>query len=165
MITPLHWILTPGPGRLAVMPRPRGGEWLEDEIRALKESGVGILVSLLEAEEETLLGLEEEAAKARAHGMEFVSHPVPDRSTPPTAGPTWALARALAARFAGGAAIAAHCRMGIGRSPLLLACVLVSAGFQPEEAWTAIGDARGCVVPDTIDQRLWLTRTAPRRLP
>ena len=51
--------------------------------------------------------------------------------------------------------------MGIGRSPLLLACILVSGGMRTEDAWIAIGDARGCVVPDTLEQRAWLSRTAP----
>jgi len=34
------------------MARPRGGDWLQDEILALKRSGISILVSLLTPEEE-----------------------------------------------------------------------------------------------------------------
>jgi hypothetical protein len=30
-----------GPGRLNIMARPRGGDWLEDEITALAHSGTG----------------------------------------------------------------------------------------------------------------------------
>ena len=47
MNTEIYWIKAAGPGKLAVMPRPRGGDWLEDEIRGLKRFGVDILVSLL----------------------------------------------------------------------------------------------------------------------
>ena len=91
-----------------------------------------------------------------------MSHPVPDRDIPASAPETWKLARSLAERFAEGKKIVAHCRMGIGRSPLLLACILVSGGLTPDDAWEAIGSARGCVVPDTQEQREWLARTAPR---
>jgi predicted protein tyrosine phosphatase len=161
LYTELYWIQTTGPGRLAVMPRPRGGDWLEDELRSLKDHGIQILVSLLTPEEEVFLQLEDEGPFARRHGMEFYSHPVPDRDTPASAEDTWTLARTLAGRFEEGKQIAVHCRMGIGRSPLLLACILVSRGVSTEEAWIAIGDARGCVVPDTPEQRAWLTRTAP----
>lgn len=143
------------------MPRPRGGEWLEDEILGLKRFGISILVSLLTPEEDSQLGLEQEAVLARRHGLQFFSHPVPDRDVPSSPRETWALARTLAERFATGSQIAVHCRMGIGRSPLLLACILVSRGMSLEDAWTTIGDARGCMVPDTIEQRDWLARTAP----
>ena len=143
------------------MPRPRGGDWLEGEILGLKRSGIGMLVSLLTPEEEELLGLQEEGALARRHGLEFFSHPVPDRDVPSSPRDTWALARTLSGRFAAGSQIAVHCRMGIGRSPLLLACILVTTGLRPDDAWELIGDARGCIVPDTMEQRLWLARTAP----
>jgi protein-tyrosine phosphatase len=143
------------------MPRPRGGDWLEEEILGLKRCGISILVSMLTPEEESLLDLEKEGELARRHGLQFFSHPIPDRCVPSSPRGTWALARALAERFAAGSQIAVHCRMGIGRSPLLLACILVTTGMSPEDAWTAIGDARGCVVPDTIEQRNWLTRNAP----
>ena len=43
----LYWIPEIAPWRVAILPRPRGGDWLEDEIRELKRAGVGVLVSLL----------------------------------------------------------------------------------------------------------------------
>ena len=159
----IFWIKAVGRGRLAVMPRPRGGDWLEDEILHLKRSGIGTLVSMLTPEEESLLELGDEAALARRHGLEFFSHPIPDRNVPTSARPMWALARSLADQFRSGRQIAVHCRMGIGRSPLLLACILVSTGLVADDAWEAIGEARGCVVPDTAEQRAWLERTAPGR--
>lgn len=162
MRTDVYWIETAGPGRLGVMPRPRGGEWLDGEIRALKGDGVDILVSLLTPEEEEYLGLLAEGETARGHGLIFHSHPVWDRGIPDDPGPLWTLARDLAGRHAEGKTIVAHCRMGIGRSPLLLASIMVLRGSAPDAAWTAIGAARGCIVPDTREQRDWLGRTAPR---
>lgn len=162
MRTEIYWIETPGPGRLAVMPRPRGGDRLEDEIRALKNDGVDILVSLLTPEEEDYLGLREEGATAKRHGIRFYSHPIWDRGIPEDDRATWALARELAGFHQAGNTITAHCRMGIGRSPLILASIMVHTGSLPEAAWTAIGAARGCQVPDTQEQRDWLHRLAPR---
>jgi len=157
--TEIYWIKTAGPGKLAVMPRPRGGDWLEEEIWSLKQEGVDILVSMLTREEEEMLGLDSEGKLARAHGLEFISHPIADRDIPTSPRETWKLARSLAGQFADGKRIAVHCRMGIGRSPLLLACIMVSRGADPAEAWGAISSARGCDVPDTFEQWAWLERT------
>jgi len=161
MRTEIYWIETVGPGRLAVMPRPRGGDGLEGEILGLKADGIDILVSMLTPEEEAYLDLEREGATARRHGLRFYSHPVWDRGIPEDPGPTWALARELAAHHAEGRSIVAHCRMGIGRSPLMLASIMVVRGSDPDTAWAAISAARGCLVPDTMDQRTWLSRTGP----
>jgi len=160
MRTQVHWIEIPGPGRLAVMPRPRGGEWLEDEILALKDDGVDILISLLTSEEESYLELREEGATARRHGLQFVSHPIWDRGIPEDPRPTWTLAHELRAQLDAGKTLVAHCRMGIGRSPLILAAIMVCRGMEPDAAWGAIGAARGCIVPDTMEQRDWLLRTS-----
>src|SRR5262249_48849147 len=135
--------------------------WLDEEIRTLKDDGVEILVSLLTGEEASYLDLDRGSDAASSYGIEFISHPITDRGIPETPQPLWALARTLAKRFAEGRSIAAHCRMGIGRPPLLLASIMVCGGAQPDDAWAAIGAARGCIVPDTLEQRDWLTRTAP----
>src|SRR5438046_543366 len=62
-------------GRLAVLPRPRGGDWLEDEVRSLRAAGVDTLVCLLTKEEVTELDLADEAACCAAAGR---GRPVPD---------------------------------------------------------------------------------------
>src|SRR5216110_2034325 len=55
-----------------------------------------------------------------------------------------------------GKSIAIHCRAGIGRSSMLCACLLVKQGFSVESAFQKIQEARGCVVPDTAEQRTWV---------
>lgn len=40
MKSDLFWINGPWPGRLAIMPRPRSGDWLEDEIQAWSGAAV-----------------------------------------------------------------------------------------------------------------------------
>jgi hypothetical protein len=58
MFPRVYWIHAPKAGRLAIMPRPRAGDWLEDEIASWKEAGIDTVVSLLEREEIAELGLD-----------------------------------------------------------------------------------------------------------
>src|SRR5947209_6977670 len=80
----LYWIPGPWPGRLAIMPRPRGGDWLEDEIRSWLAQGVGAVVSALTAEEITELGLAEEEQLCAANGIAYLAFPIEDRRLPPS---------------------------------------------------------------------------------
>ena len=82
MATELHWISGPWPGKLALAARPRGGDWLEDEIGHWHHSGVDTVLSLLSPDEEQTLGLGDEADAVRAQDMDFISLPIPDRQVP-----------------------------------------------------------------------------------
>jgi protein-tyrosine phosphatase len=53
-----------------------------------------------------------------------------------------------------------HCRQGIGRSSLVAACVLVISGESPQSAFEHIERARGRSVPDTAEQKEWVTSFA-----
>ena len=64
------------------MPRPRGGDWLEDEIRSLKRSGVDVVISLLERQEISELDIIEEQALCQKNGISFLLFPITDRSVP-----------------------------------------------------------------------------------
>ena len=50
---------------LAIITRPRGGDWLSDELSALKREGVGVVVSCLTDAEEHELGLAHDSQVAR----------------------------------------------------------------------------------------------------
>ena len=76
------WIEAPGPGRLAVCPRPRGGDWLEDDLRMLRLAGVDVLGSALTPLEEAELGLSSEEQLARDGGLQFVRLTTPDFGAP-----------------------------------------------------------------------------------
>jgi len=56
----VYWIKSHTQSRLAIMPRPRAGDWLDDEIAGWKADGIDIVVSLLEANEVYELGLSQE---------------------------------------------------------------------------------------------------------
>jgi protein-tyrosine phosphatase len=148
-------VATTGPGKLSTMARPRGGDWLADEMASLREVGTDVLVSMLTASELHELGLTEEAAVAEAAGLRFVGLPTPDRGTPDLQ-PFRALVTDLVDQLARGSHVVVHCRMGIGRSSTVAAAVLMAQGVQARDAWAAVSDARGLEVPDTPEQRRWL---------
>lgn len=144
------------PTRLAIAARPRGGDWLLDDLLALRRAGVDILVSLLEPAEAAELGLAEEAALCTRAGIGFVSLPIPDRNVPDSALRFATALRPLHQALQAGRFIAAHCRAGIGRSSLVSGCLLVMQGIAAEDAWHRLTEARGRPVPDTEAQRAWL---------
>ncbi|MER7772578.1 tyrosine protein phosphatase [Kitasatospora sp. NPDC096140] len=146
----------PGPGRLSTMARPRGHDWLDDEMAALRNHGVDVLVCALTGPELDELGLADEPRAAAAAGLQFVAIPVPDRTVPDRAAVLPTL-HGLAGRLRDGAHVVTHCRAGIGRSSLLAAALLVLDGVDPDTAWNLIERARGLAVPDTAEQRAWTT--------
>ncbi|MGH6852540.1 MAG: hypothetical protein ACREDJ_04940 [Methylocella sp.] len=154
----IYWIDGPAGARLAIMPRPRAGDWLEDEIAGWRGLGIGVIVSLLEAGEVEELDLRREAGLCHDAGMEFISFPFPDRGVPAATREATALGEAIVTRLNEGKAVAVHCRAGIGRSSLIAACVLVLLGMAPGTAYCLIGKARGLKVPDTEEQRAWVER-------
>lgn len=158
----IFWIDGVGKGRLAVMPRPRGGDWLADEVCSLRAGGVDVLVSLLTVEEVEELNLAEEARHCAANGIEFVTFPFADRSVPNSVSEAFGLVRALAAYLAEGKGVAIHCRQGVGRSAMIAACVLAMLGDRPEASFERIAKARGRPVPDTAAQREWVLRSAEK---
>ena len=150
-------IAGPWRGRLAIAARPRGGDWLDDDIAALGIAGVNFLVSLLTSGEVAELGLSGEAQLSKAHGIQFLSFPIADRSVPVSAQSTLEFARKLEAALQEGKTVALHCRQGIGRSALLSGCLLVLSGLSPDAAFQAVSAGRGREVPETEEQRRWLT--------
>lgn len=154
----VHWIGGLEAGRLGIMPRPRGGDWLGDEILSLKSSGVGAVVSLLEDSEVEELDLAAERGLCEAEGISFLSFPIPDRGVPPSGRQAVEFAGGLSKLLRSGGSVVIHCRQGVGRSALVAACVLALGGVPVEEAFRRIEAARGCPVPDTPEQRSWVAR-------
>jgi hypothetical protein len=152
----VFWINPGANGRLAIVPRPRGGEQLAEDLVALHRDGIDILVSLLTAPEIAELGLACEQELCAAAGIDFRSFPIPDRSVPASHRQLQTLADALATERLHGKNIGAHCRAGIGRSSLLLASVLCVEGLSPQHAFRLISNGRGLQVPDTPEQAEWL---------
>jgi len=158
----VFWIPGLWRGRLGIVPRPRGGEWLDDETRAWREAGIGVMVSLLEPREEAELALTRESASSTASGLEFRSFPILDRGVPDSHESAAELASQIVKALHSGKNVALHCRQGIGRSGLIAAAALISSGLDPETALQTIGRARGFEVPETDAQRQWISDFSSR---
>jgi protein-tyrosine phosphatase len=156
MNTEVYWIDAAVPGRLALLARPRGADWLDDEVRSLRRSGVDVLVSLLAPDEMRELELDSEAGCCAAAGIGFISFPIQDRSVPASPQATVEVVTRIAALLRQGKSVAIHCRQGVGRAGLMSACVLAWLGQEPGAALERISAARGCAVPETDEQREWL---------
>ncbi|WP_157217106.1 protein-tyrosine phosphatase family protein [Flavisphingomonas formosensis] len=156
MLTRIFWIAAAAPWRLAIAARPRGGDWLAEEIAGWKSAGIDQVVSLLEFEEAELLDLDAEPDTCRRLGIGFTAYPIADADVPPSFEEVRSLASRIADGCAAGEAIAIHCRAGIGRSSVIAATALIIGGFETQAALDAIGTARGVQVPDTREQRDWL---------
>jgi protein-tyrosine phosphatase len=137
------------------MARPRGGDWLDDEMKALRDEGVNVVVSMLTPAEASELDLRAEQAAAERVGVRFINLPTPDRGIPEIQD-FRALVTELAEGIRDGEHVVVHCRMGIGRSSMVAAAVLMAEGLRPRDAWNAVAQARGLDVPDTPEQRAWV---------
>ncbi len=156
----VFWIETNWPGKLAIVLRPRGGDWLEDEIAAWRQEGLDVIVSLLEEDEAADLGLALEGELSRAAGLGFISYPIVDRNVPASNSAAVNLFEELRRLLVAGKNVGVHCRQGIGRSALVTAGVLVLDGFSPNTAFQLVGDARGITVPETEQQSKWVIALA-----
>ena len=157
---PNFWIERSAPGRLAIIPRPRGGDWLADEIHLLRRDGIDVIVSLLTQDEREELGLAEEERACVDAGISYRNLAIEDRSIPTSHNGVQNLIEELSALLKEGKAIGIHCRGSIGRSSLLAACLLVHEGIDCGEALRRIRSARGCEVPETESQRMWIEKYA-----
>jgi protein-tyrosine phosphatase len=155
-VNEIFWIKGVPPAPLAVVLRPRGNDWLEDELLRMKQGGIQTLVSLLEEDEAASLGLAEEGTVAVKLGMQFLSYPVPDVHVPPDPDSFRIFVAGLANRLEAGIHIGVHCRGSIGRATVMAACTLIHLGWKPKTALEAIEEARGLSVPDTQEQEDWI---------
>jgi protein-tyrosine phosphatase len=151
----IYWIENSGPGRLAILARPRGEDWLENEIQGWREAGIDVVVSMLREPENLQLGLIAEAELCRSNGLQFISFPVEDFNVPDSLDNTLDLVRKLNGLLASGKSIGFHCRGCLGRAPLIASCVLMFSGKSAETAFELVSAARGYPIPETPEQANW----------
>ena len=160
MWTELYWVEGPWPGKLALAARPRGGEWLHDELASWQRAGVNTVFSLLTPEEERDLDLTHEGRETKGHGMTFRAFPIPDRKVPDSETRLTKALEKLDRELASGRNVVLHCRQGIGRTGLVAACLLVTKGLETKTAIKRLSAARGTSVPETGEQRQWIDHYA-----
>lgn len=156
----LYWLDGPWAGKLAVAPRPRGGDWLNDDIASWKQADVNAVLSLLTPDEEKDLDLRNEADEVRKQGMDFTSFPITDRQIPRLEAKWAEVLESVTRALSSGKNVLVHCRQGIGRSGLVAACLLVKRGMSPGAAIESVSVARGLSIPETAEQRDWIDHYA-----
>lgn len=166
MITKIYWINEQeiGDNLLGTMPRPRGNDWLEDEIKSLKTQEVDCLVSLLDSDEIVELGLEDEKNLCVQNGIEFINFPIVDITVPKNEEAYLKLVNQLTSYINDSKKVVIHCRMGIGRSTILAGGVLIKKGINANAVFDIIGKHRTLQVPDTEEQKKWVWGMADRIL-
>jgi hypothetical protein len=141
---------------LAIVSRPRAGDWMRDEIDSWQNANIRTVVSLLESQEIAELSIEDEPQICASCGIEFISFPIRDRGVPSSYGALNQLIAPLLPKVRGGSTVAVHCRAGIGRSGLVAGSILVRAGIPYSQVFPALSRARGLAVPDTEAQAEWV---------
>ncbi|MBN1575726.1 MAG: dual specificity protein phosphatase family protein [Chitinispirillaceae bacterium] len=112
------WVI---PGKLAGSDLPGGGSPalrpLRDDVEYLVHEGVRILVSLVRPE-----GPVERVCEAS--GMQWRYFPIPDFSVPDVNGSFPNLVDECIRLFTSGSPVCIHCQAGIGRTGLVLSCIV-----------------------------------------
>lgn len=160
MTSNIYWINHPNlkQNSIGTMARPRGGDWLEDEIRWLKIKKVDCLVSLLESSEIWELELQKEKELCEKYDIEFINFPIKDIHIPKEENNFIELAKQLASKIAIKKNVVVHCRMGIGRSSILVASIMICLGFDKNTVFNIIEKYRKLSVPDTKEQKEWILK-------
>ncbi len=156
MFTELFRIEGPWPGHLAVSARPRGGDWLDEELLAWRSAGIDVVVSLLVPEEAVDLDLEQEKAYSAANGIEFLSFPIADREVPAPGMDIHRFLLEITSKLGQGKNVVIHCRQGIGRAGLIASALLIEQGLNPVNAIRRVSAARRSPIPETHEQRMWI---------
>ena len=146
----------PWDGRLLILSRPRGAEWLRDEIKGWVNAEIDAVVSLLTSSEIDELGLTDEAMIADELGIHFINYPIPDYDVPVSSSTFRHLVDGLSDLLSNGKSVGIHCRQSVGRSSLLAASLLTRFNLTVDEGFRTIREARGISVPDTAEQRQWV---------
>lgn len=152
MIAEIYWITE----ILAIMPHPRGNDWLEDEIASFKEFGVDAIISLLEPTEAYDLELTQEEHWCKEKGILFFHFSILDRDVPTYFDDAKTFIKQIHTLMNEGKKVSIHCRQGGGRSSMIAASLLVLEGYSVEDAFNKIIEKRGCQVPDTQNQIDWV---------
>jgi protein-tyrosine phosphatase len=148
--------------RLGIIPRPRGQDWLAEDISFLKRAGVDVIVSALTPTETEEWGLVDESRCCHDNGVKFLSFPIVDRSVPASLSEFDGLIDSVTEYLREGKAVVIHCWGGVGRSSVIAACVLIRYGLSVDDAFRRIEESRGRQVPDTAEQRQWVERYSSR---
>ena len=147
----MYFITTKNNASISFGPCPSTTLPLNESIIAYKESGVDLIVSLLQEHEELELNLDDEERICTSLGISFLHFPIIDMSIPSLARFTETV-EYLYQCTTNKKGIYIHCLHGIGRSSLVTAGLLVRSGMLLKDVMKLIAEKRGLKVPETLSQ-------------
>lgn len=134
---------------------------LGDDLRALSEAGVRLLVLLVEDHELARWGDPAIVATAARAGLRIERWPMADGRAPATVEEMRRIIEAVhQARSEGDVAIA--CMGGVGRTGTVAACALVDAGWTPADAIAEVRRVRHPTAVETAEQVAFVEAFASR---
>jgi protein-tyrosine phosphatase len=161
----IYWIADVPNGRLAILGRPRSGDWLSDEITDWKAAGLTDIVSLLEDHEIRELDLAGEAELVERDGLSFEQFSIPDRGVPASSEAAQILWKRLETKVRNGHSVGIHCRASIGRAGLVAVGVLLRLGIPERAAWQRVLDAANARPRRAIDALAAIPGLLPPHFP
>jgi protein-tyrosine phosphatase len=132
---------------------------LDRTLRRLRREGVTAVVSTLTETEARGYHLLDEWRACKEAGVEFFWLPVVEFDVPDDDDARELVPR-VAERIERGGHVVVHCRLGLGRSPMIASALLIELGFGVTDAMWAVSTGRGRPVPTRPAQRAWLRRWA-----
>lgn len=144
------WVI---PGKLAGSDLPGGGRAdanaLRDDVQFLADAGIGLLVSLEKPSGPI-------GKICREAGVQWRNFPVADFGIPEDIDSFMMLVTECIRSFEGGIPVCVHCRAGIGRTGLTLACIVGAyLGLETAKAVATVKKVRPAV--ETEEQRSFIT--------
>lgn len=144
----------------------RTGAWqrnLHLDVRAIKESGAQMVVSLIELREFAELHVATLPAVVWSVGLEWIHLPIVDMCAPNS---TWedlwqSQGAQIVDMLSRGQPIFIHCKGGLGRTGTVAACLLIESGMCPGDAIKAVRAARRGTI-ETRDQEAFVRGYKPR---
>lgn len=151
----IFWIDAFENGSIGMMPKPKGGSELNQEIQILKDQQVDCVICLIEHSEMKELGLLQEEALCKESNIDFIHFPIKDFNLPEQKA-YFSLLDSINDRLQKNQKIVIHCRAGIGRTGTVTAGVLLKNKIHTEDVFEYLSEVRTCEVPDTEEQRDWV---------
>jgi len=166
-------LATPGGGRIGMTfcpgktdPDALTGPWARDldtDLAVIQGWGASALITLMEGDELTGLGVAGLGRQVQALGLAWYHLPIRDGSIPDahfearwlSSGPE------LLGRLRSGESLVVHCRGGLGRTGLVAARLLIELGEPPPDALRRVRAARPGAVETDMQERYVLGCLCP----